>query len=319
MILFVNTGNTCYLNSVLQCLLSIEPFCENLNKQVGQTPESKMINMFSSLVDFSKRQTVTTTNIGNLKILLSNFNTYLFGNIQQQDAHEAVVAILDIIHNSCKDERKIVYNLIKNENWKRSFNVWKKNAEIFGYSFVTEYFSGQFKSLVSCDNCNYESVNFDVYNNITLQIPKYIQIPDIADCFSDFIRPESLTDATCEKCKSKKLQKRTTLWKFPDIMIVNLKRYEPTNISGVYSRLNLDVEVDQFLNFKNDGMLHEYKLVSLIDHHGSSPRSGHYSCKRLVDDKWFLVDDENIMGPIPGPKISKTAYLLFYKKIKSVE
>ncbi len=100
----------------------------------------------------------TLINPRNIKNLLSRFDresSDLFGNDDQQDAHEAIIKILDIVHmsSSYNESNFSDYGKIDSDIKEKSFEAWKKNGEIFGFSFVTRFFSGQFKTLINCTNC----------------------------------------------------------------------------------------------------------------------------------------------------------------------
>lgn len=312
MILFSNTRNDCYLNAVLQALLNIKPLTDFFKNE----PDDKfnIIRVFRLISSEN-----TTVNPRFLKLLMSRIDNsarLLFNNDEQQDAHEAISKILDIIHViSCYKKINFKdYGKIDTEMKKMSLASWKRNADIFGYSFITKYFTGQFKTTILCKNpdCDYKNISFDNFNNISLALTG----PDISDCFSDFIKPERMLDAKCEKCSHKTLIKTTTIWKFPAVLIINLKRFEYTN--NKISRIDKFIDLDDFLYFNSSSLEYTYELESVVCHHGKTPHAGHYTANILKNNVWYKMDDDS-KPEITTNKKSSSAYILIYRYDKTLE
>ena len=64
----------------------------------------------------------------------------------------------------------------------------------------------------------------------------------------------------------------------------------------------------------------KYVIRSAINHHGATPKSGHYTASVFSNNRWYYVDDYEIIremsGPTPYPKLS-TFY--FYEKMEENE
>lgn len=308
--LFANQENNCYLNSVLQALLvtkSVEIFCtQNLAKNL-------VIQSFMEI--FNSKGPIIINPIP-FKRLLSTVDqeaNYLFGNMDQQDAHEAIIKLLDIIHLSTLYTEKSYYSYgpIDSEMWKKSFTAWKKYGEIFGFSFITTFFSGQFKTTVQCKNCDYSNYTFETFNNINLPITG----SDVYKCIVDYIKSENMHDMVCDKCKQKQVVKTSTIWKYPMSLILNIKRFvfQP---NGTTTKITEPLMCDNTLKFLSNKKTYAYKLSSVIYHHGRAPHTGHYNVDVYDESnkRWLNVDDcsRSITQP---PGASDSCYVLIYDRV----
>ncbi len=305
MLRFINNRNDCYLNSVLQALFNTHSFiCFFKFKKPN---ENLIIQMFRVIYEMN-----TIINPRNIKSLLSKFDKeslYLFENNDQQDAHEAIVKILDIIHmsSSYKETNFSDYGKIDTDIKLKSFDSWKKNGDLFGFSFITRFFSGQFKTLTNCTKCDYKSTSFDNFNNINLPITG----EDVIDCLADFIKPEAMLDAICEKCGNKNLVKTTTIWKFPLTLILNIKRFT-FNSNGITHKINKLLIMDKHLKICSSKHTYNYSLTSVVYHHGRSPNAGHYNTDLLKNEHWYKLDDDTVYKLDNLPEASSDCYILVY-------
>ena len=64
-----------------------------------------------------------------------------------------------------------------------------------------------------------------------------------------------------------------------------------------------------------------YSLLSIINHIGETPNSGHYTCLLPEASEDFIeVDDMQVRRPVKQTKqITRTAYILSYSKIEKKE
>lgn len=305
MLRFINNRNDCYLNSVLQALFNTHSFiCFFKFKKPN---ENLIIQTFRIIYEMN--DLINPKNIKNILARYDEGAYDIFGNNDQQDAHEAIVKILDIVHMSSayKESNFSDYGKIDSEIKRKSFNAWKKNGEILGFSFITRFFGGQFKTLINCSNCDYKSTSFDNFNNINLTIAG----EDIIDCLAEFIKPEAMHDAKCEKCRKKTLIRLTTLWKFPLTLILNIKRFE-YNKAGITRKVNRLLKMDKHLRISSSKKMYNYTLASVVYHHGSQPNQGHYNADINKNGEWYKVDDDTVYKLSDLPETSSNCYILIY-------
>jgi ubiquitin C-terminal hydrolase len=305
MLRFTNNRNDCYLNSVLQALFNTHSFiCFFKFKKIN---ENLIIQMFRII--YGTNNLINPKSIKNMLAKFDKESLYLFGNEDQQDAHEAIVRILDIVHiSSMYNETNFSdYGKIDTDIKNKSFEAWKKNGEILGFSFITRFFSGQFKTLISCTNCDYKSTSFDNFNNINLPIAG----EDIIDCLAEFIRPEDLSGAKCEKCSKKSLIKTTTIWKFPLTLILNIKRFTYDS-TGTTHKINKMLKMDKHLKICSSKRVYNYSLASIVYHHGRYPTMGHYNTDLCKNGSWYKLDDDTVYKLNNIPDASSNCYIMIY-------
>jgi ubiquitin C-terminal hydrolase/tetratricopeptide (TPR) repeat protein len=179
-----NLGNTCFMNSALQCLSHVTPltryfledvFKQHLNESNPLGSGGKLAKSYNLLIkeiwNSKKRATYSPRA---LKRSISIFAPRFAGS-SQHDSQEFLAFLLDGLHedlNRVKNPPYIEKDDVHNENnlavagAKAWDDYCKRNRSI-----VMDTFYGQFKSTCICPNCKRISVSFDVFNHISLEIP----------------------------------------------------------------------------------------------------------------------------------------------------
>lgn len=192
-----------------------------------------------------------------------------------------------------------------------SWNIFKSMND----SVITDIFAGQLQSTVTCHGCNYRSVTFEIFMDLSLPIPK-ITNATLLDCLGEFSKSEILDDKfKCSKCKSyQKASKKLSIYKSPQVLVLHLKRF---NFSSKLDTLidfplvNLELKIcttssDRSCNFN----------LFAISNHMGTVSGGHYIAHILNSDNncWYIKDDSTLTK-IPPPSPMSSAYVLFYRKL----
>lgn len=337
-----NLGNTCFMNSVIQCLAYIQPlvvyfnpdnyYCHiNFVSQYGSKGELAI--EFGALVEKlnshryryiepkSFREAVTK-HIG-------------MAGYEQQDSHEFMMMLFDKMHHDLNEnaKNKPKTNGLSNGNSTNgenninvsratlAFQFWKKHLEL-NKSIVSDLFEGIFMSTLTCTVCQNQSNTFEVFNCLSLPIPSETRC-HLRDCLNHFSNPERIEAAwECPRCKQKReADKKIVICKLPEILIIHLKRF---SLDGRW-RSKLQTTVDFPLSNLNVDCTHvlpqsaysqrsAYNLCGVVNHFGHLD-GGHYTafCK-LSNRNWYTFDDSTVSEMRDADVCAQSAYILFYAR-----
>lgn len=315
---FYNNGNSCYFNTALQALLSCNEFCEcieaSLYKEQGTL---RFMDIFNEIIQNKHNPKIYVYNPILLRRVLSHQNSY-FKSPQQQDCHECLIKIIDILHEFLKDDTSHSQNIMgdnkrilnkgdgikADKEWSNSLNQ---------VSFMNTLFSGQLKSTLECTSCESKRDTFELFNQLSLTLPQTNKNEiDIIECFNYYFRTETLYDIECNKCKNRTLTlKKLSVWRFPRILILHLNRY--IGYGNTNPKNNSVVDFSPYLIFKNNGNSLTYTLKCIVNHHGNNPNNGHYNCIVSSDKhEWLYIDDSSISKYPKESIVSNKVYMLIY-------
>ncbi len=322
----VNLGNTCYLNSTIQSLSYTVPLTEyflsgNYKEELNlEKEEYKMCNEYYRLLQGLWEDNCIVKPVS-FKETLGGFKS-MFKGYQQQDAQEALISLMDLLHMGSSYEVKIkITGQAKNETDKmmvESIKSWKKYFKN-EHSLIMELFYGQYISKLCCKTCKKSSTTYDPFCIISLPITQ--NCLNIYDCFDNFSIQETLEEDNkwkCENCNNfSNASKEIKLWKSPEILIILFKRFDflvgqkiNKKIEFPFDELNLNKYVGGY--DKNNSI---YELYAIINHIGPDMRAGHYYsyCKNY-NGKWYEFNDSDVKEL---NRVSMdNAYVIFYKKKK---
>lgn len=244
-----NIGNTCYMNSVLQCLFSTELFIQFFtNNQI--TLKGDHIPVTISFVNFLKEYfSKNSENLADPQEFKDIFSKRfsLFKGNNQQDAHEFLNCLLEAVHSNIEIStncdslamNEIEYiNLLGTYNEVYLQNLIKESRIVWSKFLVKEnteivrIFYGQLRSTVECQKCFKQENTFDPFN--TLQLPIFygsheIDLETILKNFekSEIIPLDPQNSWKCPQCNDRTVVKKTMqIWKLPKILIIQLKRFD---------------------------------------------------------------------------------------------
>ncbi|KAL1553778.1 ubiquitinyl hydrolase 1 [Salvia divinorum] len=298
-----NLGNTCFLNSVLQCLTYTAPLAAYL--QSGKHQNSCRTAGFCALCAIQKHVSRALQSSGRIlepKDLVSNLRciSRSFRNARQEDAHEYMVNLLESMHKCCLPS-----------------GVPSESPSAYEKSLVHKIFGGRLRSQVKCMQCSYCSNKFDPFLDLSLEINR---ADSLYKALSHFTTKELLDGGAreyqCDQCKQKvKASKQLTVHKAPQVLAVHLKRFS-SHAPGqkVDKKVTFEPTLDMkpFVTGSYDGDL-KYTLYGVLVHYGWSTHSGHYYCfVRTSSGMWYSLDDNQVVQVNERKVLEQKAYMLFY-------
>ncbi|CAL7942582.1 unnamed protein product [Xylocopa violacea] len=329
-----NIGNTCFMNSVIQCLSNTRPLLEYLlNEQyladINTTTSSMkgaLIKAFSQVIhelwEVGGDHVVNTTA---LKTQIQRFAPRFMG-YSQQDAQEFLRYLLEGLHedvNRVTVKPQPIHTDIPEmyTDSQKAVESWKRYLRSED-SMIVDVFVGQLRSSLHCTSCDHVSVTLDPFWDLSLPIPARSGMVKLSQCLEHFTREEVLDGdekPTCSKCQMRrKCTKSFSIQKFPKILVIHLKRFSP--MERFRSKLNVMVDfpltgldLSAFAAPRVPGCT--YNLYGVANHSGTT-HSGHYTayCKHPYSGEWHEYNDSRV-SVVPARSVSSTeAYVLFYEQ-----
>lgn len=331
----INLGNKCFLNSIFQCLSNTLKFTDYLLACKFKEDDPTLLNKRKVEYYLLMSYLNLINNIWDENQLirpksfvenLSKFHPKYF-TLQQQDSHECLLYIFDILHKSLSYEIEIeIKGDIKNDIdilVKKSLDVWKKFYEN-EYSVIIKNFNGMIINDIKCLKCNNSDQNFEPYNTLSISLPDDSTI-SLDDCLNNYFEQNEIVDTwKCEKCGNNGCTKNNKLWTIPDHLIIHLKRFkkEESEITKINSHVIFpltNLNITKYISPNKQNKTNYIYDCYAINYHGGNINSGHYwsSCKNL-DTNWYCFNDADVSKhsneSFESQLVTKDAYILFYQR-----
>ncbi|KAJ3102989.1 ubiquitin-specific protease doa4, partial [Phlyctochytrium planicorne] len=327
-----NLGNTCYMNSTLQCLALTMPLSSFFvngywMKYVNRTnPRGKGGRIAWEFAKLMKEMWEGGGEDGvvvpkEFKKSIGEMSAQFQGS-GQQDSSEFLTCVLDAIHEDLNVAPEANLPKLAVEDETDEFlpedalqkKVWGAYIQK-DYSIVVDLFQGQLKSTLQCMSCHKTSMTFHPFMYLSVPVPNSATPIDITACIQSFIQSEHMQGENawrCPRCKTRRnAMKFTSVSRFPSILIIHLKRFEHAGaLGGNGGKVETDVRFPIMgldLGFCGSGTVAKayggivkeeknvYNLYGVLNHSGTLS-SGHYTAKMRHGGKWYMFDDAIVKG-----------------------
>uniref|UniRef100_A0A8C2F513 Ubiquitin carboxyl-terminal hydrolase n=1 Tax=Cyprinus carpio TaxID=7962 RepID=A0A8C2F513_CYPCA len=317
----INLGNTCFMNCIVQALthtpLLRDFFLSDRHKCEMQSNSCLVCEMSQLFQEFYSGHRSPHIPFRLLHLVWTHAR-HLAG-YEQQDAHEFLIAALDVLHRHCKGD----------DNGKKANNPNHCSC------IIDQIFTGGLQSDVTCQVCHGVSTTIDPFWDISLDLPGSSTpfwplspgsdgsvvngdshpsgATTLTDCLRRFTRPEHLGSSAkikCSGCHSyQESTKQLTMKRLPIVACFHLKRFEHSaklrRKITTYVSFPLELDMTPFMASSKESRMNgqylqpvdslnndnKYSLFAVVNHQGTL-ESGHYTTFiRQHKDQWFKCDD----------------------------
>eukprot|EP01130_Rhizamoeba_saxonica_P018447 TRINITY_DN9238_c0_g1_i1.p1 TRINITY_DN9238_c0_g1~~TRINITY_DN9238_c0_g1_i1.p1 ORF type:complete len:482 (-),score=72.62 TRINITY_DN9238_c0_g1_i1:435-1880(-) len=304
-----NYGNTCFMNSALQCI-TYTPALHNIINYDGHdstTCKKPGYCIYCNLVkhiklSFSKKTVQPQYFAQNLRRI-----NKLFRIGRQEDSHEFLRFFIEGLNESSR----LQHGLEKEEEYKTP---------------IFSVLGGFLRSQVKCQKCKHNSNTYDMFMDLALELKG----KSLEQCLRDFTKQEKLSrdnQYKCEKCQQlSQATKRFTIHSAPVVLTIQLKRFSFSGFGGMTRRggkIKKNVQYQHRLNltrYMSDESVEDssnfmYNLYGVLVHQGTSSNSGHYySYVKAPNGNWYQMNDDSVRQVKSNEVLRQNAYMLFYSR-----
>jgi len=329
-----NLGNTCYINSfvaVLSHTYELNDFLneEKYKKNLNTIPESALLIEWNELrkMLWAKNCTITPNKfIKTIQQIAEIKDREMFTGYSQNDLPEFVLFIIDCFHNSLSREIKInISGQVENKTDKIAVKCFEMIKKMYSKDFSeiwSMFYAVHISEITSLKTDKQLLITPEPYFMIDLPIPSDNKSPTLLDCFDLYVEDEILDGENAwfnEKTKKKEdIKKRIQFWSFPDILVIDFKRF---NFKNQKNQILINFPLDNLdlskyvVGYKKNS--YKYDLYGVCNHSGSS-LGGHYTAYvKNANNKWYHFNDKLVTELKNRDSIVSTkAYCLFYRKKK---
>ncbi|KAF2604713.1 hypothetical protein F2Q70_00028425 [Brassica cretica] len=278
------------MNSAVQCLAHTPPMHEYFLRD--HTHQGELAKAFGKLL-------TELWSSGTNAVAPSVFKTKVdkaapqFTGHYQHDSHELLLALLTGLHQD---------------------------------SDIVNVFQGQCKSSLVCPVCGETANTYDSFTSLSLPLPSTPTWSiSLLSCLDEYLGEEPLGPDNmwlCPECKDKRqAYKKLDLWKLPEILVFQLKRFKTSKyfLKKIDAFVDFPVDELDLSKYVENGESCLYELYAVSNHDGGIGL-GHYTAyAKMIDDdnEWYWYDD-SLVSPVDESEIvSSAAYLLFYRRVGS--
>ncbi|XP_003514428.1 ubiquitin carboxyl-terminal hydrolase 2 isoform X1 [Cricetulus griseus] len=327
-----NLGNTCFMNSILQCLSNTRELRDYCLQRLYMRDLGHTSNAHTALMEeFAKLIQTIWTSSPNDVVSPSEFKTQIqryaprFVGYNQQDAQEFLRFLLDGLHNEVNRvtvrPKPSPENLDHLPDDEKGRQMWRKYLERED-SRIGDLFVGQLKSSLTCTDCGYCSTVFDPFWDLSLPIAKrgYPEVT-LMDCMRLFTKEDVLDGdekPTCYRCRARKrCIKKFSVQRFPKILVLHLKRFSESRIrtSKLTTFVNFPLRDLDLREFASENTNHAVYNLYAVSNHSGTTMGGHYTayCRSPVTGEWHTFNDSSVTPMSSSQVRTSDAYLLFYE------
>lgn len=324
-----NLGNTCFMNSALQCLshtYELNNFLDQgtYKNRLNDTPESLVLCEWDNLrkMMWSENCTISPGGfVGAVQKVARIKDRVIFTGWAQNDLTEFLQFVTECFHESiCREvEMNIQGNAITNTDklalscFKMMKNMYKKE-----YSEFLNMFFGIHVSKIKSLESDYLNITPEPFFNLNLPISDDNTLEKCIELYTATEKMDGDNKILNDKTDKKEIaEKNIQFWSLPKILVITLKRFDNNNRKNQrfidFPLENLDMR-KYIVGYDKESYM--YDLYGICNHSGGSA-GGHYtSYVKNANNKWYHFNDTNCNEINLGGLKTPLAYCFFYRKQK---
>ncbi|KAK8719652.1 hypothetical protein OTU49_013890 [Cherax quadricarinatus] len=299
-----NLGNTCYINSIIQCLYSINTLRDYLThdefrKYINSKSEQKgkvvlaVAQVFKALSSGAVKDIFKKIN--SLKNVIEDLDEEFRGS-HQHDAHDLLAGLLTWLHN----------DLVKLND---------------SSSIISKLFNIEHESVITCDkNKQVICCTKEVFSNLTLSVSE-----GNAQLLQDLLNKhyaQRKISWDCHFCGQEHLCNHDMkIVHLPPVLFIHLSRYSSQGPKGKKTQVLFpaeDLSLKEHMKLGSTSPC--YEVCSVVRHKGTMT-AGHYTayCRshRNGSDGWHFFDDDLVSSTDLDTILQlATAHILVYTQMK---
>ncbi|XP_055675937.1 ubiquitin carboxyl-terminal hydrolase 42-like [Falco peregrinus] len=294
-----NVDNTCFLNSVLQCLTYTPPLANYpLSHEHSSSCRQQgfcMMCIMEAHVNNALNTSASAIQPRHIINALPRIGGHFMLGMQE-DAHDFLRCTVTAMQRACL----------------AGSSAWDISSQ---HTTIVHQISGGFlRSRVMCCSCKAVSDSYEAFLDVPLDIKA---ASSVTAALENFVKTERLAGENsfrCSRCDEMfTALKRFTINCVPKVLTLCLKRFD---FYG--KKIGKFVQYPQYLDLRpymSQGAAEPllYALYAVLVHSGGSSQAGHYFCyTKASDGLWYQMDDTLVDRCDINTVLAQQAYLLFY-------
>ena len=312
MAVLTNNGNTCFMNSTLQCLSVVEELDSIFEKMKEKDSAENILSReyFDLRKLMKKHQMISPQRFVNaVKYVANKKQRDLFTGHVQNDLPEFLMFMVECFHTALAREINIEFNSTTNDKMTETCYKMFKETYSKEFSEIIQLFFGIHVSTIYSGDV-VRSMKPEPFFILDLSIGPDTET--LYDCLNLYCGNETLENENAwynEETNTKEnVHKNIRIWSWPTVLVIDLKRVNNNNTKN-----NRNVQIPLELNLNPYSIKEKdytFDLVAVCNHTGNS-YGGHYTAQVKRGGRWILYNDDQCSDE---PLNTSNAYCLFYNK-----
>lgn len=228
-----------------------------------------------------------------------------------EQLHDECTRVLRTLPPSSADQSEVTSPVSERsaaDGWlevgaKQKASVTQTSGHVNLNSPITKMFGGQLRSEFRVPGKK-PSLTYEPYQPLQLDISAP-DVNNIVDALKHLTKPETIHgDFNSPRGPGMHATKQVFIETLPPVLIIHLKRFQYDNMGGAQKiwkkvgyPLDLSIPKEVFAQHKRAGLqtsgLPQYRLLSVVYHHGMNANGGHYTVdvRRQDGREWIRLDD----------------------------